>query len=281
MLLPGQGYPLTFGFEFEPLADVDVGLGGFIHGSGPFSKCNSRAFFGQTKDVVLTHAFGLSETGNKTRLDPSVDVKEYMNQSINRIVSLLYTGSLDCFPNGDIGGVFKDVMNPVLTPGDAKMIDRETGGYQKYGGMNPSEFSFTLPGVRPLDLYNMSRYMGQIRPMSYGIFLVNQSGDLLGVRVLIGKGSDPYDPDNYHYSALLPIPILGLRRQAVEFGGFDNPDTLQITATLPPNFECPYPEYTMFTQVTVPSFANYAGWVRFSGLVVIPFREIQLRWEDL
>ena len=271
MFLPGSGYPLSFGIDIGDHYDI-VYPEGFKYGSGPFSECNFLNFFGQTKDVILSHAAGIVNTGTKVQTDPQEQDMLSTIQGAVRHFKTVFCKS-DGTPDESKGSVISDVINPVFTPGGSKEIERGTGGYSEFVGTKPSEFAFSIQGVRPWDLFNMSRYMLQIQPMSYGVYLVNQEGDVLGVEVLLLSDSsgNPYDPGNQFVAMFLPIPLLALSRQATGLGGLEEPDVTRLVATLPPNWESPYPEYHVFG---IQSGAS-PHMVRFSTLCAIPYATLK------
>lgn len=185
--------------------------------------CNG--FFGRINEIRLMY----STLGANTGVPVPPSFQTSVASAITFAKGII---SVSGFPK------FTDILSPVFTPGSVKTVARETGGYQEYAGQEPSELSFStmyLDGSRTA----YHRFMGDIKPMSIGAYLINAKGDTMGILV---KGTNLDNQANVTAKnyMFLPIPILSICKVPGALGNAEEPDSEGWVITFPPHWESPY-----------------------------------------
>jgi hypothetical protein len=246
----------------------------------PFSSINpycggDLSQFGQIKNIAIapalyawiTSAGALSELSlGATSTNFVTRVKDRIKPLINSVTrEFAYSGRMtSTFPVA----VFRNILNPVFTPGAPVLQDSETGGYQMLVGHNPSTLTFRVPithsvlndpGAFPNP--RMIKLNQTATPGMYGVFLQNSAGDVLLVGVNCTNNS------NGALADVVPIPMVNIVSQPANLGSFTEPGYTEITIHLTPNWDNPYP---LGKCLRVNSASRYPSiWSRGSGLYVV------------
>lgn len=266
MIYPGAVYPIDIG---QPLSSSQAGhnhLGGLVVGSEVTDLCSKTNYFGQIKDVLFDYApiprrrnrtlgrvyAGESLTYLYEDLEAAVTAfinsKTLETRPVNPPITIKKGYFVYGTPDYDFSG-FIGVDSPVLTPGAAVTVPKGSGGYSQYAGNAPTTLSFKVKGISPWMGYWSNQALFQFRPKSYGVFLVNQAGDLLGLQVTftnsmkaynMGLATDGGDPEIIEAYTFMPIPVLSVQKGSQGLGGFEEPDYTEYTVVLPPNWDSPY-----------------------------------------
>ena len=104
-----------------------------------------------------------------------------------------------------------------------------------------------------------------------GMYLRNEVGDIMGLMV---GANTTVTLSNITASkfAFLPIPILSLRRIPSQLGDAENPDLMNWSILLPPNWDSPY---TLGSTIecypaSLQNLDNSFGRIVYSALMIIP-----------
>ena len=264
MIYPGAVYPIDIG---QPLRSSQAGhnhLEGLVVGSEVTDLCSKTNYFGQIKDIMFDYApipkrrartLGSVYAGESVTYlyeDMEAAVTAFINSKTleTRPVDPPLTIKKGYFvygtPDYDFAG-FIGVDSPVLTPGAPITVPKGSGGYTQYAGNAPATLSFKTKGLNSWMSYWSNQALFQFRPKSYGVFLVNQAGDMLGLQVAFTNSYNAYDMElgiNQHDEveayAFMPIPVLSVQKGSQGLGGFEEPDYTEYSIILPPNWDSPY-----------------------------------------
>lgn len=258
ILFPGSPIENANWVDFgDALFDMD----GFVHGE-PL-ECVGTSFFEQLVDVDVEYA-GLVRGSGDIPGSPNTAAKADKRSAINYALSVIET-------KWSSNNIFRDVISPAFNPGAVRTITRGTGNYAEYAGQAPSELTFRIKGINPALALWSRTYLSAIRPMTHGVYLHNNKGEILGLLVgtITNNTLKPVEPTKF---AFLPIPILGIRRTASVLGGLEEPDVMDFSILFPPNWDSPY---VMGSSIDVYSaslmdLTSRLGRIMYSALCLVP-----------
>ena len=247
-----------------PFSNIGVSCGGDL------------SLFGQVKNIAIVPALYMWMDTNGATQSSAIGVTSanFTTRAKNRMKALIKSTTREFAYSGRMSSdypvtVMRNILSPNFTPGSPIMQDMEVGGYQKQIGHNPATLTFRLPitydgdnnapGMFPS--YWLDKLSRMIVPGMYGVFLQNSGKDVLAIGVNLTNSSGSALAD------IVPIPIIDISNSTPALGNFEEPGYTEVTLTLAPNWDNPYP---MGKCLWAPSSGSYPQyWSRGSKPYII------------